>query len=77
MGENKGQIADDSAEMENPFATIGMIKFWVLSTIFYATFPTSLAISYLILGLPKNKHLIRALVSDFCKTFSCFLCFWR
>ena len=44
-----------------------MIKFWVLSTIFYMKFPLSLLIGYLILG-PHTKQLIRALVNDFMKT---------
>ena len=68
MGENKGQIASNDVVTENPFATMGVIKFWVLSTIFYMTFPASLAISYIALGPQKTKQLIRALMNDFLQT---------
>ena len=72
MDDHKGQIVNNSAESENPFATMGMIKFWILSTIFYMTFPASLAASYLILGPQKTKQLIRALVNDFLQTILVF-----
>ena len=68
MLHNKGLLARNDAKTANPFATIGMIKFWVISTIFYMTFPLSLLISYLILGPHKTKRLIRALVNDFLQT---------
>ena len=73
MDDHKGQIADNSAVSENPFATMGMIKFLILSTIFYMTFPASLAVSYLTLGPQKTKQLIRALVNDFLQTITVFL----
>ena len=73
MGENKGQIASNDVVTENPFATMGVIKFWVLSTIFYMTFPASLAISYIALGPQKTKQLIRALMNDFLQTILAFL----
>ena len=73
MDDNKGQIARDDVDTANPFATMGMIKFWVLSTIFYMTFPVSLAISYIALGPQKTKQLIRALVNDFLQTIFVFL----
>ncbi|MDA0332751.1 MAG: PTS beta-glucoside transporter subunit IIABC [Proteobacteria bacterium] len=73
MDDHKGQIADNSAESENPFATMGMIKFWILSTIFYITFPASLAVCYLVLGPQKTKQLIRTLVNDFLQTIIIFL----
>jgi fatty acid desaturase len=73
MDDNKGQIARNDADTENPFATMGMIKFWVLSTIFYITFPVSLAISYIALGPQKTKQLMRALVTDFLQTIFVFL----
>lgn len=73
MDDNKGQIAGNGAETENPFATMGVIKFWTLSTIFYMTFPVSLAISYIVLGSQKTKQLIRALVNDFLQTIFAFL----
>ena len=73
MNENKGQIGCNDADTENLFAKMGMIKFWVLSTIFYMTFPVSLAISYIALGQHKTKQLIRALVNDFLQTIFVFL----
>lgn len=73
MDDNKGQIAGNGTETENPFATMGVIKFWILSTIFYMTFPVSLAISYIVLGSQKTKQLIRALVNDFLQTIFAFL----
>ena len=72
MDENKEQLARNDADTENPFATMGMIKFWILSTIFYMTFPVSLAISYIALGPQKTKQLIRALVNDFLQTIFVF-----
>ena len=73
MGDKKGTIARSDVETENPFATMGMIKFWSLSTIFYMTFPLSLVISYLNLGPLETKQLIPALVDDFLQTIFVFL----
>ena len=47
---------------------MGFIKFWVVSTVFWFSFPMSLAISYLTLGSVQTKQLVRALVHDFLQT---------
>ena len=73
MDDNKGRLTRNDADKENPFATMAIIKFWVLSTIFYMTFPVSSAISYIGLGPQKTKQLIRALVNDFLQTIFMFL----
>ena len=72
MDSDKGQLARNDAETDNPFATMGMIKFWLLSTIFYMTFPVSLMTCYLAIGPHKTKQLVRALVNDFLQTIFVF-----
>jgi hypothetical protein len=52
----------------NPFDNMGMIRFWVLSTLFYLTFPASLLFSYIAFGPRVTKQLIRALINDFLQT---------
>ena len=69
LGRGGQNLPDDS----NPFATMGMVKFWIISTVFYLTFPASLAISYLAFGPHRTKQLIRALINDFLQTILIFL----
>ena len=57
-----------SATETNPFEKMGMIKFWVISTLVYLTFPVSLIISYIAFGPLLTKQLIRALIQDFLQT---------
>ena len=52
-------------ENENPFKDMGFIKFWVVSTIFWFSFPMSLVLSYLALGSVRTRQLVKALVHDF------------
>jgi len=52
----------------NPFKEMGMIKFWMISTLVYLTFPVSLIVSYLMFGLVLTKQLISALIQDFLQT---------
>ncbi len=73
MDNDNGKLARNDAETDNPFAAMGMIKFWLLSTAFYMTFPASLAICYLAIGPQKTKQLVRALVNDFLQTIFVFL----
>ena len=73
MNSDKGQLARNDAETDNPFNAMGMIKFWLLSTVFYVTFPASLVICYLAIGSQKTKQLVRALVNDFLQTIFVFL----
>ena len=53
---------------ENPFKDMGFIKFWVVSTVFWFSFPVSLVLCYLALGSVKTKQLVKALVHDFLQT---------
>lgn len=52
----------------NPFQEMGIIKFWMISTLVYLTFPVSLIVSYLMLGPVLTKQLISALIQDFLQT---------
>ena len=55
-------------EQQNYFKDMGFIKFWIISTIFWFSFPVSLAFSYLTLGSVRTKQLVKALVHDFLQT---------
>ena len=44
------------------------MKFWIISTIFWFSFPVSLAFSYVTLGSVRTKQLVKALVHDFLQT---------
>ena len=35
---------------ENPFKDMGFIKFWIVSTVFWFSFPVSLVLCYLTFG---------------------------
>jgi hypothetical protein len=52
----------------NPFKEMGMIKFWMISTLVYLTFPVSLVVSYVKFGPVLTKQLISALIQDFLQT---------
>ena len=56
-------------EQRNSFEDLGFIKFWIISTIFWFSFPVSLAFSYVTLGSVRTKQLVKALVHDFLQTF--------
>ena len=55
-------------EKENPFKDMGFIKFWVVSTVFWVSFPMSLVLCYIALGSVRSKQLVKALVHDFLQT---------
>ena len=55
-------------DVENPFSEMGFIKFWIVSTVFWFSFPVSLALCYLAMGQVKTKQLVKALVHDFLQT---------
>jgi len=59
------QDQDKAAGKHNPFAKMGMIQFWAISTIVYLTFPVSLIICYIAFGSLFTKQLVNALVQDF------------
>ena len=52
----------------NPFKDMGLIKFWIVSTVFWLSFPASLVLCFLALGSVKTKQLVKALVHDFLQT---------
>ena len=58
----------DPATETNPFSSMGLIKFWLISIVFYSTFPISLGICFVVLGPRLTRHLISALVHDFLQT---------
>ena len=55
-------------DVENPFSEMGFIKFWMVSTVFWFSFPVSLVLCYLAMGKVKTKQLVKALVHDFLQT---------
>ena len=62
--ENRITKTDD----ENLFKEMGLIKFWIVSTLFWFFFPISLVLCYLAFGSVKTKQLVKALVNDFLQT---------
>ena len=57
-----------SEKDEDPFKDMGFVKFWIVSTLFWMTFPISLAVSYISIGSLRTKQLVKALVHDFLQT---------
>jgi len=57
-----------SEKDEDPFKDMALIKFCVVSTLFWMTFPISLAVSYISIGSVRTKQLVKALVHDFLQT---------
>jgi len=55
-------------EEHNPFKEIGFIRFWAISTVFWATFPFSFGLCYLTMGARKTTQLFKALVNDLVQT---------
>ena len=53
---------------KNPFSDMGFIQFWVVSTIFWMTFPASLVLCYLTMGPIRTKQFVKALINDFFET---------
>ena len=53
---------------KNPFADMGFIQFWVVSTIFWMTFPASVVLCYLTIGPFRTKQFVKALINDFLQT---------
>ena len=64
--DNKTQIRNK--DVENPFSEMGFIKFWIVSTVFWFSFPVSLVLCYLAMGQVRTKQLVKALVHDFLQT---------
>ena len=64
--DNKIKIRDK--DVENPFSEMGFIKFWIVSTIFWMTFPASVVLCYLAMGPIRTKQFVKALINDFLQT---------
>ena len=47
---------------------MGFFQFWILSTLFYLTFPLSLLIAFLVLGPVRTRQFVSALIHDFLQT---------
>ena len=62
------QYSPEPQDDKNPFKDMGFITFWVVSTVFYLTFPISLFLCYLTMGSVRTKQLLLALVNDFLQT---------
>ena len=62
------QLGEKHGSDDNPFAAMGFISFWLVSTVFYLTFPLSLGLCLLVMGRHRTKQLISALVHDFFQT---------
>ena len=61
-------MRDKDKNEVNSFKEMGTIKFWMISTLVYLTFPVSLIVSYLMFGPVLTKQLISALIQDFLQT---------
>ena len=59
---------NQKTKIEDPFKDMGFVKFWIVSTLFWMTFPISLAVSYISIGSLRTKQLVKALVHDFLQT---------
>ena len=62
------KLGSAPATDSNLFVSMGLIKFWLISTLFYLTFPISLGICFVVLGPRRTRQLISALVHDFLQT---------
>ena len=58
----------DNKKEQNPFTDMGFFKFWIVSTLFWFTFPASIAVAYVTIGSVRTKQLFKALVHDFLQT---------
>ena len=65
MNDTKTEVSEKDEDL---FKDMGFIKFWVVSTLFWMTFPISLAVSYISIGSVRTKQLVKALVHDFLQT---------
>ena len=62
----KNQIA--KSEDQNPFKDMGFFQFWIVSTVFWMTFPASVAVCYVALGPIRTRQFIKALIHDLLQT---------
>ena len=62
------QLRQKHGSDNNPFAAMGFFSFWLVSSVFYLTFPLSLGLCLLVIGRHRTKQLTSALVHDFLQT---------
>ena len=62
------QLRQKHGSDDNLFGAMGFISFWLVSAVFYLTFPLSLGLCLLVMVRHRTKQLIRALVHDFLQT---------
>ena len=65
MNDSKTEVSEKDEDL---FKDMGFIKFWVVSTLFWMSFPISLVVSYISIGSLRTKQLVTALVHDFLQT---------
>ena len=58
----------DFVKEDNSFKNISFVKFWLISYLFFMTFPLSLIFCFVYLGTTKTKQFLVALVNDFLQT---------
>ncbi len=63
---DEGQLTQSNKG--NPIKNMGFMKFWIVSTIFWMTFPASVVICYLTMGPLRSKQFIKELINDFLQT---------
>ena len=64
----KKYFLKDLTKEKNSFKNIGFLKFWLISSVFFMTFPLSLIFCFFYLGPIKTKQFLTVLVSDFLQT---------
>ena len=47
---------------------MGFMKFWIFSTLFLLTFPLSLILSLIFIGIKETKQFMVVLISDYLQT---------
>ena len=62
------KLVSARATDSNPFASMGLTKFWPISTVFYLTLPISLWIWLVVPGPRRTLQLISALMHDVLQT---------
>ena len=58
----------NSVKEKNRFKEMGFMKFWIFSTLFILTFPLSLILSLIFLGIKETKQFMVVLISDYLQT---------
>ena len=52
----------------NLFTDMGFIQFWIVSAVFWMTFPASIVLCYLTMGSIRTKQFVKALINDLLQT---------